>query len=114
LKSLAGAKTRLEIAQAQAFVRNHLGETIYLAGVCREIGLSTSHFSTLFRKETGMKFFDFVNRLRVAEAKKLLEKTSASILEIALTCGFETLSHFNRVYRKLEGHSPAEFRKLKS
>lgn len=111
LKSLVGVKTRLEIAQAQAYVRSHLGETIYLSEVCREIGLSPSHFSTLFRKETGMKFFDFVNRLRVAEAKKLLEKTSASILEIALACGFETLSHFNRVYRKLENASPAEVRK---
>lgn len=111
LKSLSGVKTRLEIAQAQSYVRDHLGETIYLSEVCREIGLSPSHFSTIFRKETGLKFFDYVNRLRVAEAKKLLERTSASILEVALTCGFETLSHFNRVYRKLENQSPAELRR---
>ncbi len=111
LKSFSKVKTRLEIAQAQAYVSSHFSEPIYLAEVCRTIGLSPSHFSTVFRKETGIKFFEYVNRVRVDRAKKLLEKTNTSILEIALACGFETASHFNRIFRRIEGRSPAPYRK---
>ncbi len=58
-----------------------------------------------------MSFTAYVNGLRIARARELLGMTSSSMLQIALTCGFGNQSHFNRVFKRITGLTPGEYRK---
>jgi AraC-like DNA-binding protein len=76
------------------------------------VGLSPSAFSRLFRRTTGMTFTQFLNRVRLGQAARLLQETDHVISEIAINSGFENLSNFNRRFRERYGRSPREYRKL--
>jgi YesN/AraC family two-component response regulator len=68
----------------------------------------------MFKKATGLTFTDYLGRIRVEKAKNLLLNPHLRVSEIAYTVGFQSLTHFNRVFRKLTGESPTDFReKLK-
>ena len=68
----------------------------------------------MFKKATGLTFTDYLGRVRVEKAKNLLLNPHLRVSEIAYTVGFQSLTHFNRVFRKLTGESPTDFReKLK-
>jgi AraC-like DNA-binding protein len=73
--------------------------------------LNPSYFSRLFRERTGTPLFEFINRVRVDRAAHLLKNSSMTILEIAMTVGYNNVSFFNRYFRKLKGCSPGEFRR---
>jgi AraC family transcriptional regulator len=72
--------------------------------------LSTTHFSHMFRKSTGVSPHQFVLRLRVERAKEMLRAVEAHVLDVAVACGFKTQQHFARVFRRLCGASPTEYR----
>ena len=73
-------------------------------------GLSTAHFSQMFRKSTGESPHRFVLRHRVERAKGMLRAADARVLDVAAACGFKTQQHFARVFRQLCGASPTEYR----
>jgi serine phosphatase RsbU (regulator of sigma subunit)/DNA-binding GntR family transcriptional regulator/AraC-like DNA-binding protein len=73
-------------------------------------GLSTGHFSQMFRKSTGETPHQFVLRLRVERAKEMLRDADARVLDVAVACGFKTQQHFARVFRRMCGASPTEYR----
>jgi len=73
--------------------------------------LSPAAFCRYFRNHTGKTFVNFLNEVRIGQAKRELNETEDSILEIAIRCGFNSLSHFNRVFLKLTEVSPSQFRK---
>jgi len=73
--------------------------------------LSTFYFCKMFKKATGLTFTDYLGRVRVEKAKSLLLNPNLRISEIAYAVGFQSLTHFNRVFRELTGRSPTNFRK---
>jgi AraC family transcriptional regulator len=73
-------------------------------------GLSTTHFSHMFRKSTGQSPHQFVLRVRVERAKDMLRAVEVRVLDVAVACGFKTQQHFARVFRRLCGVSPTEYR----
>jgi AraC-like DNA-binding protein/DNA-binding GntR family transcriptional regulator len=73
-------------------------------------GLSTAHFSQMFRQSTGESPHQFVLRLRVERAKEMLRTTGMRVLDVAIACGFKTQQHFARVFRGMCGASPTEYR----
>ena len=73
-------------------------------------GLAIAHFSHLFHRETGVTFTRYVQARRIEEAKYLLTDTALSITDICFACGFNSLTHFNRVFRGGAGCSPSQFR----
>ncbi|MDF2715905.1 MAG: transcriptional regulator, AraC family [Paenibacillus sp.] len=79
-----------------------------MAGLCH---INPYYFSRLFKKITGFTFIEYVNQVRVKEAQKLLIEGGVSVTEIAEAVGFETLSHFGRMFKLLTGMSPREYRK---
>jgi AraC family transcriptional regulator len=95
----------LELAHAK------IGDELTLADLAGAAGLSTAHFSQLFRKSTGESPHKFVLRLRVEQAKKMLCTPGARVLDVAVACGFKTQQHFARVFRYLCGASPTEYRR---
>jgi AraC-like DNA-binding protein len=72
--------------------------------------VSTFYFCKLFRKTTGLTFTDYLGRVRVEKAKNLLLNPHLRVSEIAYTVGFQSLTHFNRIFRKTTGEAPTAFR----
>jgi len=102
---------RPEITQAMEYVGRHYHEQISLGEVAREVHLSPAYFSSVFSEGAGMTFTAFVQRTRIERAKRLLRETDETITDIAFGIGFNNLTHFNYVFRKLEASAPSAYRK---
>jgi AraC-like DNA-binding protein/ligand-binding sensor protein len=98
------------IARAKEFVRDHQGEKLSLVQVAQAVNTSTFYFCKMFKKVTGLNFTDYVARVRIYRAKNLLLNPNLRISEIAFEVGFQSLTHFNRVFKKIIGRSPTEYR----
>jgi AraC-like DNA-binding protein len=72
--------------------------------------VSTFYFCKIFRKTTGLTFTDYLGRVRVEKAKNLLLNPHLRVSEVAYTVGFQSLTHFNRLFRKITGRAPTGFR----
>ncbi|MFB3904002.1 MAG: PocR ligand-binding domain-containing protein [Acidobacteriota bacterium] len=105
-----GPVERIEITRARQYIERHFREPLRLSQVARHAFLSTAYFSHLFMKSTRIGFAEYVQRLRVEETTKLLRTSRQTVTEIACSVGFNNISHFNRVFRKLVGCSPTEYR----
>jgi len=107
----ANAKTDPEpVRLAKAYIQQHLHESISLDNVAHAVGISSFHFCKVFKRSTGMTFTDYLSRARVEKARRLLMRPSNRITEVAYEVGFQSLSHFNRSFRRVAGESPTEFR----
>lgn len=98
------------VQRARQFIEEHQSEDIGLSDVARAVHASTFHFCKMFKKATGMTFTHYLSLVRVAKAKKQLANPQLRISEIAYEVGFNSLTHFNRMFRKLTGESPTVFR----
>src|SRR5262249_54090498 len=98
------------IRKARTYILNHLGERMALEEVSHYAGMSPFHFCKVFKRTTGFTFTEFVNRARVEEARRMLLKPSARITEVAYDVGFQSLSQFNRSFRRVTSQSPTQFR----
>jgi len=72
--------------------------------------MAVFHFCRKFKMETGVTFVDYLNCIRIERAKILLRNSSLRVSEIAFEVGFQSLTHFNRTFRKLVRSSPTEYR----
>lgn len=99
------------IVRAKQYISEHQGEELSLGEVAKAVNTSTFYFCKLFKKATGLNFTDYVSRVRVEKAKNLLLNPNARVSEVAYEVGFQSLTHFNRVFRKIVGESPTEYRK---
>jgi AraC-like DNA-binding protein len=98
------------ITRAKEFIQRNQGEELSLGLVARAVNTSTFYFCKLFKKSTGLNFTDYVARVRIEKAKNLLLNPHLRISEIAYEVGFQSLTHFNRVFKKILGQSPTEYR----
>ncbi|QBG46994.1 AraC family transcriptional regulator [Verrucomicrobia bacterium S94] len=94
------------------FIHRKFTESIRLNEIAAAAYLSPEAFSRFFKKYMGIPFIEYVIRLRLSEACRLLLETDMSVTEIAFSVGFRNLSNFNRQFLKHKGMSPREFRKL--
>lgn len=85
-------------------------EELSIGDVARQVNVSAGYFSLLFKKATGINFVEYVARLRVEKAKHLLHNPEGRISEIAFEVGFQSLSQFNRHFKRLAGISPRAYR----
>jgi AraC-like DNA-binding protein len=88
----------------------HLSEELSLGRVAKAVNASSFYFCKLFKKATGVNFIDYISRLRIEKAKNLLLNPSCRVSEIAFEVGFQSLTHFNRVFKKISGLSPSQYR----
>jgi AraC-like DNA-binding protein len=100
----------LIVRRAKDYVAHHQSEPIGLAELCLTLSVSTSHFCRTFKQTTGLTFVEYLNRIRIENVKSLLHKSDLRVSEIAYEVGFQSIPHFNRVFRKLVGYSPTVFR----
>ncbi|MEI6342782.1 MAG: helix-turn-helix domain-containing protein [Verrucomicrobiota bacterium] len=98
------------ITRAKAYIDEHLSDDITLGDVAKAVHMSRFYFCKSFRKHAGLHFTDYVSRLRIERAKELLLNPHLRISEIAYEVGFQSLTHFNRVFRRILGKSPTQYR----
>lgn len=100
---------------AKAYIMQHLTEPLSLETVSSNVNVSPFHFCKVFKRGTGMTFTDYVNHVRVEKARRMLLRPGARITDVAYDVGFQSLSHFNRSFRRIVNESPTEYRaRLKS
>jgi AraC-like DNA-binding protein/ligand-binding sensor protein len=98
------------IQRAKEYIEERQEEDLSLCQVAKVVNTSTFHFCKLFRKTTGLTFTDYVSRVRIEKAKNLLLNPNLRVNEIAYQVGFQSLTHFNRVFKKVTGQSPSRYR----
>jgi AraC-like DNA-binding protein/ligand-binding sensor protein len=98
------------VKRAKEYIYEHHAEELSLARVARAVSMSTFYFCKTFKKVTGINFTDYLSRVRIEKAKNLLLNPNLRVSEIAFEVGFQSLTHFNRVFKRLLGQSPTEYR----
>jgi AraC-like DNA-binding protein len=98
------------ITRAKEFILERQTDILRLSQVARAVNASTYYFCKMFKKATGINFTDYLARVRIDKAKNLLLNRSLRVSEIAYAVGFQSLTHFNRVFRRIVGQSPTEYR----
>jgi AraC-like DNA-binding protein len=97
--------------RVKAYVAEHQTDPIHLDEAAEALHVSTFYFCKMFKKATGLTFTDYLGRLRIERTKTLLLDPHRRVSEIAYEVGFGSLTHFNRVFRRLVGKSPSSYRR---
>ena len=104
----------IRLGSAIAHIETHFQERLTLEMLARKAHLSPRHFQRIFSECTGHSPIDYLLRVRVREAGKLLRHSNRSITEIAFDCGFQDSNYFTRQFKKIAGETPLNYRKKKS
>jgi AraC-like DNA-binding protein/ligand-binding sensor protein len=98
------------ITHAKQFIQEHHGGELSLADVAQAVNTSTFYFCKRFKQTTGLTFTEYLSRIRTEKAKSLLLNPNVRISEAAYAAGFQSLTHFHRVFKKVTGSSPTRYR----
>ena len=98
------------VAKAKVFILQHQDEEMSLRQVASAVNTSAFYFCKMFKQATGLTFTEYLARVRVEKVKNLLQNPHKRISEAAFEAGFQSLSQFNRVFKKVEGESPTVWR----
>ncbi|MCD9025522.1 AraC family transcriptional regulator [Cohnella silvisoli] len=93
------------------YIAQHPNRDLGLSALAQQSSVTGAHFSRVFKQLTGMNVTDYVNAKRIAQAKELLLETDESIGLIADRCGFESLPHFHRIFKRMTGLTPGVYRR---
>lgn len=102
------AQSRLQ--QMISFIQNHYSDPIALADIARAANISQSEAARCFKKYLGTAPVNYLIQYRLEAAKEKLQTSSLSVTDVAIQCGFESVSYFDRVFRKKYWLTPKEFR----
>jgi AraC-like DNA-binding protein len=98
------------IARARAYIAEKHADELSLSEVSQVVNMSAFYFCKTFKKATGMTFTDYLARVRIEKVKNLLLNPHKRVSEAAYEAGFQSLSQFNRVFRRIAGESPSVYR----
>lgn len=98
------------IAKADAYIREHFRENINREDVAAVACISPNYLSKQFHSRKGMNLREYINKIRIDEAKRLLLTTNLSVSEVAGMAGYDNISYFSTVFRKHIGMSPIDWR----
>lgn len=93
------------------YINTHYAENLSLESVAQEFYISKFYLSHAFKEVTGFTFVEYLSNVRIKEAQRLLYKTNYPVSQVAEMVGFGTVTHFGRVFRKISGDSPLNYRK---
>jgi AraC-like DNA-binding protein len=95
------------------FIKSNYNKDIGIQEVASYVGLSYSHVRKVFKDKIGENIVEFINRLRIEEGKKLLRSSDLPVREIALAVGYNNDQTFARIFKKMEGITPGDYRRCK-
>jgi len=105
-----GTATAQKIGLSIAYMKQHLNQPLQVAVLTALIGVSPSHFFTLFKRTTGHTPIDFFIHLRMRRACELLQRTNLSVKEVAASLGYDDQFYFSRVFKSVNRVAPTEYR----
>ncbi|MQN02369.1 MAG: response regulator [Lachnospiraceae bacterium] len=107
------AQLSSQILKASSYIREHYGEDdISLNQVADVAGMSPSHFSAVFKQETGEGFSEYLTEVRMEAAKRLLATTDFKMTEIAEQAGYHDSHYFSSTFKKTQGMTPKDYRAM--
>lgn len=106
------APKKMDISSVKSFLDEHYKEKLSLESVASHFFIDKHYLSRLFKEQYGVTLVTYLQQVRITHAKRMLRFTDKSIEEIGLECGIGELNYFSRVFKKLEGVSPSEFRRV--
>ncbi|HPG52010.1 MAG TPA: helix-turn-helix domain-containing protein [Spirochaetota bacterium] len=104
--------TQEKLEKIIQFIKENYTSDLSREGLAAAVGLNPNYMSTLFKKYTGYKINDYINKLRIEDAAAKLSEKDEKIIEIAFAVGFESLTTFNRVFKSVVGKTPTEYREM--
>ena len=96
---------------AVSFIKENYDKSLTTKQLSRTVHLSEGYFCQIFKEVTGKTAMEYLNRIRIDKAEKLLKKTEMTVTEIAFCCGFNDANYFSRMYKKTKGESPQTVRR---
>jgi AraC family transcriptional regulator len=103
--------TPTQLSRVKQVVYGRMQQEISLKQMADAAGLSTNYFNQMFRRSTGQAAHQFVLNARVEHAKDLLKSPKLRVIDVAVSCGFQTSQHFARVFRSICAVTPTEYRR---
>lgn len=100
------------IAKIHEYLMNNYMNTIDLSVIAELVNMAEGSVCRFFRQNMGITIFEYLNSLKIEFACKLLMDVDLSVLEVCLDSGFNNISHFNKMFKKVKGITPSEYRKL--
>lgn len=107
---MRSVSTNERIGRVQTYIELHCGEDLTVSNLAMNANMSVSNFNRLFTKEVGTSPKNYLTGVRLNKAIKLLRRNDFSVSEIAVQCGFSSLSHFSAAFRKSYDMSPSDYR----
>ena len=108
----SNAPKKMDISLVKSFLDEHYKEKLSLESVASHFFIDKHYLARLFKEQYGVTLVTYLQQVRITHAKRMLRFTDKSIEEIGLECGIGELNYFSRVFKKLEGVSPSEFRRV--
>jgi two-component system response regulator YesN len=100
------------ISEITEYIENNLSQALSIGGICKEFSISKNTLYSLFRERFNKTVIEHITEMRMEKAKKLLRETKSTIYEIAEAVGFDNHTYFCRLFKKREGFSATEYRKV--
>lgn len=101
-----------EISKAIKFIQQNYAQEISLQDVAEHVNLSPNYFSSVFKKELKVNFVEYLNEIRIDNAKKLLRDTCLKFYEIAEKVGFKESTYFSVLFKQVTRLTPNKFRQI--
>ncbi len=98
------------VGSAKCYIQDRFQEKISLDEAAKAVNASTRHFCKVFKEATGLTFTDYLARVRVEKAKNRLQNPHLRVSEVAFETGFESISQFNRSFKRITGLAPTQYR----
>ena len=98
------------IGKAKEYINQKFSKDISLEEVAKHVDISSYYFSKLFKEEEGMNFIEYVTELRIGKAKQMLMQGNVSIKEVCIEAGYTDPNYFSRIFKKVVGCTPTEYR----
>lgn len=110
IQELKGTKLRKVIRDVERIIQNRYKENITIKQLSDEVYMSPSHLQCIFKKETGSTINDYITVVRIEKAKELLKKPDLKIYDVSNLVGYQDTNYFAKVFKKVVGVNPAEYR----
>ena len=98
------------VKQIKRYVEEHYAEDLSLSGLAQKYGVDKSYLSRCFKQTTGKNLIPYITQLRLEKGKEMIRANDLSLTEISYLIGYDDYAYFNRIFRKMEGMSPREYR----
>jgi two-component system response regulator YesN len=112
LKAMYSRKDRKLIELVKEYIQKHYREDITLSRVADEVYVNPNYLSEIFKAQTGESFVDYFTRVRIEKAKELIKDIRVKTYEVGELVGYEDPAYFSKVFKKVVGVSPTEYRNL--